>query len=333
MGDRLVRCVFIGGTGRSGSNILKKVLSQNENIFSLPFESRFTVDPDGVFSTFRALTQSVSPFEADLLIDRLSSLLSRLAVKSNKDRLAIMLENIAKKTVYRSTHVNLRAYKEWELAVHFPEFIEKKEILLKRLQYHQYTGVWPAKSGTENTISNTFITTFDRKQLLGYFSDFLNELYSVVLAEHNKNIYLDDNTYNILFSQEILKILPNAHLIHIVRDPRDVVASLAKQRWAPSNIETAIHFYTATMDQCINKTKGISEDQLTVIKLEELCYKPSRVLLSLCNKLNFDVTEDMLAIKLNRANSGRWMQDIPINMHKKINSELAYYINQFGYKI
>lgn len=333
MGDRLVQCVLIGGTGRSGSNILKKVLSQNDNIFALPFESRFTVDPDGVFSTFRALKQSVSPFEVDLLINRFSSLLSRLAVKSNKDRLAILLENIARKTIYRSTHVNLREYKEWELAVHFPDFIEKKEILVKRLQYHQYTGVWPAKTGIENKISNAFITTSDRKRLQRYFSDFLNELYDAVLCKHHKKIYLDDNTYNILFAEEIFKILPNTHLIHIVRDPRDVVASLAKQRWAPSDIETAIHFYTATMDQCIKNTKDLSEDQLTVIKLEELCHKPSSVLSNLCSKINIEVTEEMLAIKLNKANSGRWVQEIPKNMHEKVNSELAYYINQFGYKV
>ena len=334
MGDKVVpvKCLLIGGTGRSGSNILKKVISQNQSVFALHFESRFTVDPDGVFSTLRSLMQSVSPFEADLLIDRFSIFLNRLENKTSKDRLAIFLENLAIKTFFRSTPINFRAYKEWELASHFPDYKQEKDILLKHLKQYQYAAIWPAKVGIAKRVENTFLSTDRQAELPIHFSNFLNRVYASILHKHNKQIYLDDNTYNILFAREIMQILPSAHLVHIVRDPRDVVASLSQQRWAPSNIEMATQFYKTTMDQCIKQTEGLSSDQLTILKLEDLCSNTPSVLSNLCSTIGINLTNEMLAVKLNKANSGRWMQDIPKSSHEKINLELNYYIKKFGYK-
>ena len=52
--------VFIGGTGRSGTTILSKVLSQHENILQL-VETRFIIDPDGIIELIPALTDNWSP--------------------------------------------------------------------------------------------------------------------------------------------------------------------------------------------------------------------------------------------------------------------------------
>ena len=63
------------------------------------------------------------------------------------------------------------------------------------------------------------------------------------LKKDNKFVYLDDNTWNHLNFSELNKIFPNAYLIHIFRDPRDVVLSLSKQRWSPNTLKDCIIFY------------------------------------------------------------------------------------------
>ena len=46
------KVIFIGGSGRSGTNILRKLLSKHSQVASLPFEHRFIIDPDGIIDFF-----------------------------------------------------------------------------------------------------------------------------------------------------------------------------------------------------------------------------------------------------------------------------------------
>ena len=41
--------IFIGGTGRVGSSLLRSLLLKHKDICGNNFEGRFTVSPDGIF--------------------------------------------------------------------------------------------------------------------------------------------------------------------------------------------------------------------------------------------------------------------------------------------
>ena len=43
----------------------------------------------------------------------------------------------------------------------------------------------------------------------------------------------------ILYLDKILEFLPNAKLIHVYRNPKDVIYSFTNQRWLPTNIENS----------------------------------------------------------------------------------------------
>ncbi|GAG26602.1 unnamed protein product, partial [marine sediment metagenome] len=47
---------LIGGTGRSGTSILKQVLASHPKVIALPTELRIIVDPGGALDLKRALT-------------------------------------------------------------------------------------------------------------------------------------------------------------------------------------------------------------------------------------------------------------------------------------
>ena len=55
------KVIFIGGSGRSGTNILRKILSNHSKVASLPFEHRFIIDPNGIIDFYNSFTLNWSP--------------------------------------------------------------------------------------------------------------------------------------------------------------------------------------------------------------------------------------------------------------------------------
>ena len=53
--SNFIQPIFIGGTGRSGTTILSKLLNQVDSVYTIPQEIRFITDPDGILSLKHAL--------------------------------------------------------------------------------------------------------------------------------------------------------------------------------------------------------------------------------------------------------------------------------------
>ena len=67
--------IFIGGVGRSGTTLLQQVIGQHADIFTLPFESRFIIDIDGVLDLIYHLTDGWTPANLDLALERFRRLM------------------------------------------------------------------------------------------------------------------------------------------------------------------------------------------------------------------------------------------------------------------
>ena len=48
--SKFIQPIFVGGTGRSGTTILSKLLNQVDSVYTIPQEIRFITDPDGILS-------------------------------------------------------------------------------------------------------------------------------------------------------------------------------------------------------------------------------------------------------------------------------------------
>ena len=66
--------VFIGGTGRTGTTILRQVLGTHHQIVAVATELRIIADPDGLLDLFLSLTERWSPYTADAAIHRFLTL-------------------------------------------------------------------------------------------------------------------------------------------------------------------------------------------------------------------------------------------------------------------
>ncbi len=279
------KIVFIGGTGRCGTNILKDILGLHTDIATLPFEYRFIIDPDGLVDFYNSF-ETWTPYVIDRRLKRLETLLEKLSNKKSQ----------------------LIGYKDWELDKHIPEFSEFVVKLINELHTFYFYGSW---IGAENqAIQMCYSSPKSKETLKPIIRKFINDVISSILKKQNKKMYVEDNTWNILFAKELLEIMPDAKIIHIYRNPLDVVTSFVKQRWCPSEIELSVKMYADIINRWFEIRKGLPVNSFYEIRFEKLIHNPKETITDICNFIGLPFNKKMLDINLNKHNIGRWRKDL-----------------------
>ena len=114
--------------------------------------------------------------------------------------------------------------------------------------------------------------------------------------------FLEKTTNHCMFSDFILKTFPGARFIHIIRDPRAVVASILRaskswgENWAPADVREATRMWSTV----IQYGRGIkdlvgSPNQYIEVKYEDLRFDPSQHLSRLFCWFGLDATNDVIA--------------------------------------
>jgi hypothetical protein len=324
-----VPVLLIGGVGRSGTNVLKDILNLHSEVCSFPFEARFTIDPDGIIPTYVLLKESWSPFVSEKAIARLTIFLNRLSRKNLPDIMAIGFSSLFKQL---GLDGNIRSYKEWELKKSFPNFETHNNKLINDLKLLEYEGTWVGRKGslTKKALNYVGLSNKNNK-LTNIFNEYFCNLYQDLLIAKKKSLYVEDNTFNILYADYYEQLLPNAFMVHMIRDPRDVVSSYLNQRWCPKDIKKAIKYYIELMERWLEIKKKLNKNFYIEIKLEELCKNTNSVLKNLIGKLDIEFEKKITSYDLSKSNIGRWNKEFDEINKKFLNRELFKYIKYFGY--
>ncbi len=326
---KYIPVLLIGGVGRSGTNVLKYVFETNSSVYSLPFESRFTIDPDGVIPTYSLLKETWSPFVSEKGIERLSIFLNRVSNKSLLDKFAEILS----KLFFRfGLDGNIKAYKEWELEKSFPNFRAHNLNLINKISLLYYKGTWAGRKGSlSKNALNSLSYSYYNNYLDTVFNDYLYKLYIDLLKSNNKHFYVEDNTFNILYAHHYQQLLPDGLLINMIRDPRDTIASYIHQRWCPKNIKKAVKYYIEIMERWWVIKDKLNQKFYMEIKLEDLCKNTKKTLEQIFERLPIDFEKQMLHYDLSKSNSGRWKSEFNEDEKKFLNEKLEKYINYYNY--
>ncbi len=302
--------VLIGGTGRSGTNITRHILSNHSQVASFPFEYRFIIDPDGIIDFYNSFSTTWSPFNSDVKIKRLNNFLLNLANKNAGDK----------------------NYAEWELAEWLPNYVENVEELISSLKSFEYSGFWPGARSDSNQYSIWFSENFSKQQLCNVLGKFVKKNIDQYLIEKRKDIFVEDNTWNILFLREILDLIPEVKFLHIIRDPRDVIASFINQRWCPNSIQEAIIMYKSIINRYFNIENSIPQNCIKLVKLEDLVANSEQVAKEICEFIQIPFEPSMTKVNLTRSNQGRWKNDFSIQDIQLLEDSLNSLILKLGYE-
>ena len=324
--SKATEIVFITGTGRSGTNILKKIFSQHPDIASLPFEYRFTIDPDGVLDFYNSYPVNWSPYGADHKIKRLESFLLGLASQSEEKRQKVEASSSTDRLLMSGP-----SYAGWELDKHIPGYSTYVKEFIDDLTEFKHAGVWP---GTQEGIQNNqmyFAAPMSKEELKPMIQSFLQKCFKSIRDHQKKYILQEDNTHNLLYANDLLSMFPEGKMIHIVRDPRDVISSLKTQRWTPSNIIELVKWYNAVMDQWQIQKAHLNNHQFIEIRFEDLIADQKNTISELCDFLGIQFDSKMLNLDLSKHNIGRYKQDLSIEEIAQIDAGCALTIERFDY--
>jgi hypothetical protein len=319
--------IYIGGTGRSGTNLLKDLLSGDASVYALPFEHRILIDPEGLVNFYHSFSSAWSPYMADLKIRRLKDFLFRLG---NETQIRSLLGNMIDFFSAGKQMAGPR-YHGWNLAKTFPDYFVEVEKLVDEFVEFDYAGKWPGSSSYSVRPKILHHSPMSKDEIASKIGTFINQLVSKCLQDQGKSVFVEDNTWNILFAEELLSFTNQSKLIHIYRQPRDVIASLIQQRWAPQDVVDAANWYKDVMLQWIHVRNQVPNERMFELRFEDLIHEPLSALEDLSVFTSLDLAPLADTIDQSKAHVGRWTKDLTKSQINLIEPVIAPLEQELGY--
>lgn len=318
--------VFIGGTGRSGTTILRRILTNHSQIISFPRELRVIADPDGAIDLMSALTSDWTPYKADKAIHRFLRLMQLCDSYSFWGKPAILLRKLG---------ISSRPYAGMGFGEIFGRRFYRARIskLLDDIVSYKSRGSWV---GSEPYMLPAYIYEagpFKIQEISQIIAGFFQDLYSQLTSNNAETHWVEDTPENLLNVQRLKLLFPNMRFIHIFRDPRDVVASYSHRLWGGDNLGIIARRVSQIMNEWLHIRSQLSYDEYFEISLEELAGNPERNLERICEYIGLPMTIKVSETQLDRekVHSGRWRQEFNQEDVESTNRYLIPIVEAFGY--
>lgn len=122
---------------------------------------------------------------------------------------------------------------------------------------------------------------------------------------HGKSRWADKTAFAILVFEQLAALFPEARFVHLVRDGRDVAASLLERSWrAPSgalfdqcaSIEGAARYWGSIIARGLETERRLG-DRVLRVRYEDIVAKPERALRRICGFAGVEFVPDILKIE------------------------------------
>lgn len=223
----------------------------------------------------------------------------------------------------------------------------------------QKNGIWGAGAGPEEFALASEILPPNGE---GYTSFLAFERTCNILARQaGKQMACEQTPRNIFYAADLLKHLPRAKIIHLVRDPRAVVAS-QKYRWRRKAlgggnipwsevIRVWANYHPLTISKLWQRAASAGEQlkghpNYLQVKFEDVIRKPNEILPEICRFIGVEFFEGMMDVPMvgssqrsDRGGKGfspesidSWRQTLGKCEKRIIEMVLGKYLDHYGYE-
>jgi len=335
--------LFIGGTGRSGTTVLGRILSLHRDIFTIPFESRFIVDPHGVRDLVHSLSDSWDQYHGHVAVVNFLELMKELYPSKVR-----YLYKVAAWKIYTRLHISPPKYYltmdgKWKneeffdyrkiplsLLISREEFEKALDELISKIVLREYSGYWQGY-GTKISPKMHVTRRFEYEEVLQIAREFVYKIWSSAASKFNAKIVADHTPTNLNHALFLHDLFPELKFIHIYRDLRDVVSSYKRQSWGGNSAKEAVPIIKNTLKKWEQDKKKLPRDSYIEISLEELVKNTEETLEIICEFLGIEFDANMLKMDLSKSHSGRWKKDLSDEEVKIVEKELGWFLKEKGY--
>lgn len=315
--------LLIGGTGRSGTTVLRTLIERHRDVASVP-EWRFISDPDGLLE-FLKVTELENPFCNDQAHRRLESLFRDISRSSFGSRAMMrFMPLLEQASPWRLT---ARAHGTVGPRV-LPNFSELSENFLNDLVRFKWSGHYAGMRRWQKKSEVRYLVSYEK--ILSLTQGFLQDIAVSAMNDQNKRRFLEKNTWNILHAEMLFELYPNSKLVHIFRDPRDVLASFLVQPWMPSDPVSSAIILRDLYSSWWKQKAAVDNQRVLEISLHELINDTCQTVDRLCDFWELPPDEAMLSQDLSRSNAGRWKDEIPAELIDEVTHILSEPIDRYG---
>ncbi|MEA2581534.1 MAG: hypothetical protein QOE83_2426 [Actinomycetota bacterium] len=126
------------------------------------------------------------------------------------------------------------------------------------------------------------------------YSDAMRRLYATYADSRGKRRYADKTPAFLLRMGLIDRLFPESVFIHLVRDGRDVAASLLEMPFGPSRLGQAAVVWHRWNSRGSISGAQLGPDRYMVLRYEDLVAQPRAALERVCGFIDLDLRDDML---------------------------------------
>ena len=144
----------------------------------------------------------------------------------------------------------------------------------------------------------------------------VKSLLDPVAAAAGKPSWVEKSTQTVVAAPVLLEMFPDAGIVHVVRDGRDVACSIARMPWGPDSVPEAIDYWADRLRRAETGARQVPAGRILLIHLEDLVLLDrERTYRQLLDYLGLDDEPAMRAlfetdVTAERAHLGRWRVEL-----------------------
>jgi hypothetical protein len=146
--------------------------------------------------------------------------------------------------------------------------------------------------------------------------EFMKALLDPIAREAGKPSWVEKSTQTVVAAPVLLSMFPDAGIVHVVRDGRDVACSIARMPWGPDTVPEAVEYWADRLRRAEAGARAVPAGRLLVIHLEDLVLLDrKRAYEQLLEYVRLESEPEMASffeteVTAERAHLGRWRTEL-----------------------
>lgn len=144
---------------------------------------------------------------------------------------------------------------------------------------------------------------------------FVDGLFSLGLQRWGGRTWAEKTPHTILHADLLGHMFPQMRYLHIIREPKDIYASVRGVRWGPKTVAEFVHWYNDVLRQAWEAQRGLDESRYMTLSMEHLVRDPCHVAWMALAFTGLDERSDVIQrfaakVDARQSHTGRWREEL-----------------------